>query len=196
MIPFVEFKKLTMNLSGRDWWYEHQAKYPNSSDLDDLSEPFREYVIKFVAALRSAKARVTIRSTRRNEIRAYLMHYSWDITNRSIPPQEVPKMPGVDIEWYHGDKDASLKGAREMFNLFNLAHRPSLRSNHIKGLAIDMNITWTGDLILGPLPNGGFEGISEGPKNGASNKRLHEIGREFGVIKLAKDPPHWSSNGR
>src|SRR5260221_490694 len=124
------------------------------------------------------------------------MYYSWTIANEEDDPTDVPKKDGVDIVWDHGNKDASIKAAREMAGLFHLAHKPSLKSNHIRGLAVDMDISWKGDLFLGPLPNGKFEGILEGPRNGADNRQLHDMGELFGVIKLISDAPHWSYNGR
>jgi hypothetical protein len=184
------------NLSGRAWWNANQARYPNSRDVNDLHADFRADVARFISVLRNAGARVRIRSTRRNAIRAYLMHYCWRIANRSIDPADVPARVGVDIQWDHGNDRLSRQAAREMVNLFGLVARPSLTSNHIRGRAIDMNIRWRGDLFLGPLPNGGFQGIIGGPRNGVRNRELHEIGELFGVRKLLGDPPHWSYNGR
>jgi hypothetical protein len=33
------------------------------------------------------------------------------------------------------------------------------------------------------------------PNNGADNDDLHKLGADYGVIKLATDPPHWSTDG-
>lgn len=146
--------------------------------------------------MREASATVNIRSTRRNAIRAYLIHYCRRIANRDIEPVDVPKREGVDIQWNHGNVRLSRQAARKMVNLFGLACRPSLNSNHIRGKAIDMNIRWRKDLFLGPLPNGVFWGIVGGPRNGVHNRELHEVGESLGVLKLLGDPPHWSYNGR
>jgi hypothetical protein len=184
------------NVSGKNWWHANQGKYPNSRDIDDLHPDFKDNVVRFVNVLKDGGANVTISSTRRNDIRAYLMHYSWLIANEDIDVKDVPSKAGVDITWDHGNEEASKSAAKEMVDLFNLAYRPSKTSNHIKGLAVDMSISWKGDLFLGPLQNGGFKGVLNGPKNGVKNRELHEIGEQFGVKKLLKDAPHWSFNGR
>lgn len=183
-------------LSGKDWWKANQARYPNSRDVNDLAPEFRDDVVRFIRLLRQGGASVAVRSTRRNAIRAYLMHYSWRISHDELPATDVPGHAGVDIEWDHGNEEASRAAAGEMARLFNLAYKPSLTSNHIRGTAVDMTITWNGDLALGPLPDGAYRTISDGPRDGAGNRELHEIGALYGVRKLVKDAPHWSSNGR
>lgn len=184
------------SLSGKDWWHANQARFPNSRDLDDLNPTFRDGVVRFIRLLREGGAAVVVSSTRRNAARAYLMHYSWCIWREELPAADVPPHKAVDIIWDHGNEEASRKAAREMVSLFNIAFKPSLTSNHIRGLAVDMRISWKGDLFLGPLPDGSFCGVAAGPRNGAKNHDLHGIGEMFGVKKLLKDPPHWSSNGR
>ena len=184
------------NLSGTDWWRKNQAVYPNSKDMSDLAPGFQANVIRFMRLLTDGGARVSVTSTRRNAVRAYLMHYSWCIAHEEIAAAEVPSMAGVDITWDHGNAQASLVAAREMGNLFNLAYRPSLTSNHIRGLAVDLGIRWSGELFLGPLPDGSFRGIVDGRRTGADNRDLHAIGELYDVHKLLKDPPHWSHNGR
>jgi len=181
-------------LSGRAWWVANQNRYPNSRDINDLHADFRANVADFIGILRNAGAQVNIRSTRRNANRAYLMHYCWRIANGDIAPADVPAKTGVDIQWDHADDKVSRQAASEMVSLFGLVVRPSVTSNHISGLAIDMKITWKGDLHLGPLRNRSC--IIGGPRDGARNRELHEVGESFGVRKLLKDPPHWSHNGR
>ncbi|MEK7399884.1 MAG: hypothetical protein AAB116_23320 [Candidatus Poribacteria bacterium] len=182
------------NLSGRKWWLANQGRYPNSRNIDDLEPDFKKNVVEFIAVLKNGGAKISVASTRRNAIRAYLMHYSWRIANENFDPENVPSMKGVNIVWDHGDEKSSRIAAREMVDLFGIAFRPSLTSNHIKGSAIDMDIKWTGTLFLGPLRCGISE-IDE-PRNGATNRELHKVGEQFGVGKLLKDPPHWSFNGR
>jgi hypothetical protein len=184
------------NLSGKSWWRLNQGKYVNSRDVADLDPDFQEGVVQFIRLLRDAGANVAVSSTLRSPIRAYLMHYSWRIDRGDIDPADVPPKDGVSIEWDHGNEEASRQAAREMVQLFNLAYKPSLTSNHIKGKAIDMTITWTGDLSLGPLPDGSYRQIDDGPRNGALNRDLHEVGALYGVRKMLSDPPHWSYNGR
>ena len=183
------------NLSGERWWRANQRRYPNSSNIDKLEGDFRGNVQKFVKSLRNGKANVSVASTLRNKIRAHLMHYSWRIANGDILPSEVPQISGLNIQWNHGDLKASRDAARRMKELFNLAYKPSLTSNHIKGKAVDMNITWKGRLILDVPGKDKLEVIASGPRNGHQNRQLHRVGRKFGVIKLLKDKPHWSYNG-
>ena len=184
------------NRSGTSWWRANQRRYPNSRNIDDLEADFRKKVKTFVDALKEGGATVNISSTKRNRIRAHLMHYSWKVSRNMIAPDKVPKMEGLDIEWDHGDLKKSRKGASEMVNLFNMAHIASLKSNHIEGKAIDMTITWRGNLTIQVPGRENPVVISTGMRNGNKNRELHKLGREFGVYKLVKDPPHWSYNGR
>ncbi len=182
-------------LSGKAWWHANQSKYPNSRDVDDLEPGFRSRVEDFIGALRYAGASVNVNSTRRNAVRAHLMHYCWEVAYREIEPGEVPSRAGLDIEWDHGDLERSREAAMEMVKLFHLAFKASLTSNHIKGKAIDMDISWKEALVLTrPAPL--LAKIDTRPRSG-QNRKLHEIGAAvFGVKKLRSDPPHWSSNGR
>lgn len=185
----------TSNLSGKDWWQSNQRNYPNSRETDDLEPGFRSRVEDFIGSLRYAGATVVVNSTRRNEIRAHLMHYSWKVAYDRLDPKDVPKHGGLDIEWDHGDLQKSREAAKEMVKLFNMAHIASLTSNHIRGKAIDMNVSWKDTLVMTrPAPL--LTRIESRPRTG-QNRELHEIGATvFGVRKLVSDPPHWSYNGR
>ena len=185
----------TSNLSGKDWWHANQASYPNSQEIDDLEPGFRSKVENFVDSLKHAGANVVVKSTLRNPSRAYLMHYCWKIAYGEVDPEDVPKRGGVDIEWDHGDLEKSRKGAEEMVNLFGMAHIAALNSNHIRGKAIDMNISWKNTLVMTrPAPL--LTRIESRPRTG-QNRELHEIGATvFGVRKLVSDPPHWSYDGK
>lgn len=177
--------------SGSAW----VARFPTSRSIDDLEQPFRTKVESFVGALAAAGASVHIFATRRPPERAYLMRYAWDVSRARIAPADVPAMPGVDIEWDHGDDAASRAAAAEMVEAFWLAHRPSLSSRHIEGLAIDMHVTWTGTLSIVDA-KGRTRKIGSTPRNGAENRALHAVGASYGVRKLVSDAPHWSSDGR
>jgi hypothetical protein len=107
------------NLSGKDWWHANQASYPNSREVDDLEPGFRSRVQDFIASLRHAGAAVVVNSTRRNAIRAHLMHYSWRIAYGDVEPKDVPKRGGLNIEWDHGDLEKSREAAKEMVNLLS-----------------------------------------------------------------------------
>lgn len=185
----------TSNLSGKAWWRANQSKYPNSQEIDDLESGFRSNVEDFIGSLRQAGASLVVNSTRRNPIRAHLMHYCWKIAYGELDPEDVPKRGGLDIEWDHGDLEKSRSAAEEMVKLFGMAHIAALSSNHIRGKAIDMNISWKDTLVM-TRPTPLLTRIESRPRTG-QNRELHEIGDTvFGVRKLVTDPPHWSYNGR
>ncbi len=182
------------NLSGKDW----VSKFPTSKEIGALSSPFSGNVKKFVDALHAAKAKVEVSATLRPPARAYLMHYAFKVA-QGLDPAKVPPMPGVDIDWVHKDASgnadlkASTQAAAEMVSAYDIAYEPALKSHHSEGKAIDMNISWSGDLAIKDA-KGNMVTIKSSPRNGG-NKELHAIGAGYGVIKLVSDPPHWSSDG-
>jgi hypothetical protein len=119
------------SLSGAAWWHANQARYSNSSRVDDLEDGFRKKVEAFLAALKVAGSEVRISTTRRSADRAYLMHSSCQIAHRLVKPLEVPQRQGVDIRWDHGDLKKSKEAAAEMVRLFGMKHDASLTSRHI-----------------------------------------------------------------
>jgi hypothetical protein len=181
------------SLSSAAWWHANQARYPNSSALSDLASPFKARAATFIDSLKAAGAKVTVSATRRNRIRAHLMHYSWRIARGEVAPAAVPALPGLAIRWDHGDLAQSKKGAREMSDLFGITFQPSLTSLHIEGRAIDMTIGWTDTIEV--KDKTGKKRPLAAPRTGAANTGLHAIGATYGVIKLLSDPPHWSDNG-
>src|SRR5688500_2682800 len=138
----------TADLSGKAWWRANQARYPNSRDINDLSPRFRSRVEDFIGSLKDAGATVKVNSTRRNATRAHLMHYSWKVAHGDIDPKDVPSHSGLVIEGDNGTLEKWRAAAMDMVHLFGMAHIASLRSNHIRGDAIDMNISWKGTLEL------------------------------------------------
>ena len=80
-----------------------------------------------------------------------------------------------------------------MAELYKIDHEPSLTSSHIPGHAIDMTIKWSMPITI--VDGHGCEVRIAGPGNGASSAALHKVGASFGVMKLLKDPQHWSING-
>lgn len=183
------------NLSGAAWWHANQARWPNESSVDALSEPFRGNLRQFLLALSRAKASVRINATTRSMTRAKLMRYSWDIAKGITLPSQTPAIEDVDIQWDHGHDAASKKAAQEMVGLFAIKKQPSLTSNHLKGEAVDMTITWVGKLEI-VRADGKTATISTSPTNG-NNVELHKIGAGYGVKHLLPDdPPHWSTTGR
>lgn len=180
-------------LSGAAWWHANQARYANSDKVADLVPEFAAKVQRFIDAMRAGGAQVRVSSTRRNKIRAYLMHFSWRIANGDVAASAVPAEPGCEIVWDHGNDQASRQAAREMRDLFNIAYRPSLNSRHIEGKAIDMTINWTGELRMRD-GQGQLVDVPP-PRSGDINARLHQVGASYGVIKLVSDKPHWSTDG-
>jgi Putative peptidoglycan binding domain len=188
--PAADPKKL----SGAAWWRANEGRYPNSDKVSDLASSFQSNVKTFIAALKAAGASVDVSSTLRNPDRAWLMHYTWQVSRGNVKPDRVPANDKVEIIWDHGDDKTSQAAAKAMADLFKLRFKPSLTSRHIEGKAIDMDISWKGTLEIA-----GKDGkkVSIGsPNNGADNDDLHKLGADYGVIKLASDPPHWSTDGR
>jgi hypothetical protein len=180
-------------LSGADWWNANQARYPNSAALPDLIQPFQANAAAFLKALKDAGATVAVSATRRNATRAHLMHYSWCVAKGSVAPNKVPALPGLKIQWDHGDLAKSKAGAQAMSDLFQIAFEPSLTSRHIEGRAIDMTIAWPGTITV--KDKAGKPHDLAAPRSG-DNPDLQTLGAGYGVIKLLSDPPHWSDDGR
>ena len=174
--------------SGVQWC----SRFPGSRSADDLTEPFRSSAKAFLAALAAAtpRAGVTIAATLRPPQRAYLMHWAWAIAH-GTDPQDVPAMQGVDIIWDH---PGAVAAAQAMVAGYGMVFTAALNSDHTRGEAIDMDITWSGSLALHDQ-NGGAHTISTGPRNNG-NAELQAVAVTFGVFKLATDPPHWSIDGK
>jgi hypothetical protein len=181
-------------LSGARWWHANQDRYPNSAALADLASPFRERAEAFISALRSAGASVVVSATRRDPIRAHLMHYAWRVARGEVAPRDVPALAGLAIRWDHGDLARSRQAAQEMADLFGIAFEPSLTSLHIAGRAIDMTISWSGTIRL--RDKAGKLRALGAPRSGDANPDLHAVGASYGLVKLLSDPPHWSDTGR
>lgn len=147
-------------------------QFPESTSVSDLIEPFRGSVLEFVSALEAQGARVTVASTYRPVERAYLMHYC-GLVAHEMPPEEVPPMAGVDIQWDLGSPMATRTAAADMVRGYGIVYAAALVSRHTQRRAIDMAIT-------------GFH---------LQGLQLWDMGRSFGVIKLVSDAPHWSDDG-
>ena len=183
-------------LSGPQW----VARFPGSRNTADLLPAFQLAVNRSIAALRTAGANVIISATYRPPERAFLMHYSFRIAREGFDPNNVPQQAGIEICWIHRDNDGnpnlgdSVAAAEQMVQAYNIAHRPALASRHTQRRAIDMTITWAGDLAITD-GNGNLVNITSLPRNGANNADLHAVGGSYGVIKLVGDAPHWSDDG-
>ena len=186
--------------SGKYWvtWANQHAT--NSTSADDLAEPFKTNVKAFIQALECAGVTVSITSTRRDAKRAYLFHWAWKIALGKATPSDARALAGVDIEWDHGDATQSKAGAKEMVDGFGLAVppkstvAPSLTSNHIAGKAIDMNITWSGEIKV--KKKDGAEVAVTYLANPNANSKLHMVGESYAVRKHKTDAPHWSVDGK
>jgi hypothetical protein len=168
------------------------SRFPTSKSLDDLAEPFKSSVKTFLAALNTASPAptVAINATLRPPERAYLMHCAWHNAREGADPAAMPAMAGVDILWQH---PSAVAAAAAMVNGYGMEFDAALTGNHMKGLAVDMDITWSGTLNL-RAANGAVRAIATEPRSNA-NLELQAVARTYGVEKLASDPPHWSVDG-
>lgn len=188
-------------LSGAQW----VGRFPTSASTDDLEQPFRSNAEAFINAMRVAGATVLVSATLRPPERAYLMHWCWKISKQNANPQQVPASSGVSIEWAHNDasgaysETASRAAATAMVNGYgmqNLQIAPALNSKHIQGVAIDMSISWSGNLTINNA-SGTAVTITSSPRTGM-NTDLAAVGATYGVIKFVggdSDKPHWSDDG-
>jgi hypothetical protein len=181
----------TKQLSGPEW----VGLFPASTSIDDLSPGFRGDVKAFLNAIRIAGGIVHIMGTRYSQERAYLMHWAWEIANGKITAEEVDEkypMPGVNIQWDHGDDQSSIEAAKEMNDLYANQYPPALHSKHVSGNAIDMTIS-------------GLLGKQVKKRNGAEvlitantttdPTELAPVGASYGVYHTSKNPVYWSSDG-
>lgn len=178
------------------------ARFPGSVSIDDLESDFRASVAAFTAALRAAGAVLSIGATYRPPERAYLMHFCCQIagyrdrkgTYHQISPTDAPAMPGVEIDWTcGGNVERARSAAMAMKQGYLIAYPAALHSRHTERLAIDMSISWYNNLAIRGS-SGAITVIASDPKSG-TNTELALVGKTYGVIKLATDPPHWSSDG-
>lgn len=191
--------------SGRHW----VSRFPTSTSVADLMEPFRTGVSYFLTALAGAwdstgnAPSVHVSGTFRPPERAYLMRGAYQIAHRLVAPFAVLPMPGVDINWTHGGDDAAaIAAAEDMVAGYGIAFAPSgTISRHCErgpggapaSRAIDMTILWKGTLNIRNA-TGTLLAIGSAPHDG-TNPDLAKIGASYGVIKLPTDRPHWSADG-
>jgi hypothetical protein len=189
-------------LSGAYWveWIKRNA--PTSAEIKDLEMRFGNKVVEFNKALEAGGAIVKVSHTYRSDQAAHLWHWAWKIANKKIHPKgakpyALPGRPVPEIEWDHGNLNASVKAAEDMLKGFKLTKSsrfaPSLETQHRYGLAIDMDIIWSGTIKV-RKKDGTVVDLTSGPVN--SNKALHEVGASYGVKKLLDDAPHWSESGK
>ena len=175
--------------SGAQWC----TRFPTSAFIDDLVDPFRTAVHRFVDALRAGGATVTISATYRPPERAYLMHWCCMIADTGQDPATVPPMAGVDIDWTHGgDIEDARDAAMDMKMAYRIRFPAALHSRHTQRLAIDMAIAVPAGSVI--LDATGARHNIDTPATGP-DPRIVAIGVTYSVIKLRTDPPHWSSDG-
>ncbi len=205
-------------LSGASW----TQQFPGSNSLNDLQEPFRTSAKQFITALTNAHTKPTITATLRPALRAWLMHYSYDIVSKNakyhIDPRKVSANPNISICWIHTNPDgsynqqASVAAALAMVNAYGISPfkkskplltPPSLTSNHISGWAMDMVVSWTGTLTIKDA-SGKVVNIRSGPRTDM-NTQLWSVAASYGVYHFgtnksnaapSKDALHWSINGK
>jgi hypothetical protein len=180
--------------SGLNW----VNKFPTSTSLDDLKEPFKTSAKEFVAALKSAGISVKVNATYRPTERSYLMFYSAEISRGKLDATKVPSWPGVSIDWAHlnslgvSDKKSAKAAATAMAQAFAIGGNPvgmPGKSNHNKKLAMDISLSgYVNKKIVNPDgENVTLECWGD----------LVSVAEDFGVKWFgSKDKPHWSFNGR
>jgi hypothetical protein len=190
------------------------SKFPTSIRTADLVDPFRSNVERFIQALKTAGANVSISATYRPSQRAYLMHFACIIagyrdaqTGKRVQmlPEAVQDITtqwlkydwatdnvaeAIGIDWTcNGMRDRARFEAAEMCSAYGIVYPPALVSRHTQRSAIDMKITWDKTIDI----RGGDGNIYV--IQPADNPRLWLAGKSFGVIKLPSDAPHWSDDG-
>ena len=179
----------TATLSGAAW----VAKFPASTSLDTLNDPFKTNTKDFVAAVKAGGAAVRISTTYRPDERAFLMHWSYKVAKGTVAASAVPAKAGIDINWVHPTEAASKAAAQAMIDGYDIVYAPAYPSNHSGKTAVDMYITWSGEITV--KNKDGTDAKLKAPGDN-SNTALHAVGATYGVMKLVSDPPHWSANGR
>lgn len=183
-------------LSGSQWC----GRYPRSRSIVTLKPEFQLAVSSFLFALEQAGASCEIANTFRPLEACYLMNHAWKIWKGQENPSSVPPMDGVGINWQHKTRDESIAAAYQMcvgYKILSLEDAPALESNHTKGLAIDVSISWTGPLTVKD-GNNKIVKIETAPRNNM-NQELWKLGASYGVKRYyrpEKDKPHWSVDGR
>ncbi|OLL28256.1 hypothetical protein BTH42_28585 [Burkholderia sp. SRS-W-2-2016] len=183
--------------SGQVWC----SRFLQSTNLDDLVEPFKTNAKQFIGALRNAGVSVRISTTYRPIERSYLMYHASQIARGLEHADRVPVWTGerrINIDWAHRDNNGlpdlvrARNAAQEMVDGYQIGSNPVApprNSNHNRKLAVDMRISnFFGKNVLDA------HGDSVEVNTFADLKR---VGSTYSVFhKLDDDPPHWSITGR
>ena len=180
--------------SGADWRARATANgWTNSIDFADLDPSFGPKAEKFVTALRSSGANVSIGAGLRHPLRARIMHYAWKVGKLGADPGTANagcRSHGINIEWDHGNAEATKAAALALCEAFTLKCQPSLTSNHMGGKAIDITIENLPDVVV-------LDGVEHAVgTEGSTPARVAPIGATIGVIWAGDwDDVHWSLTG-
>jgi hypothetical protein len=184
--------------SGANWVrIADQNGWSNTTAFSALDASWGPRAEAFVTELRSAGAQVRVTAGLRHPNRAFLMHYAWGVAHGQYTPAQANaacRGRGIDIEWDHGDQAASRAAAQALVNAFGLVRQASITSNHIRGLAMDIEIS---GLPASINMNGKTYSTQRGASGSAAAASVAPIGRDMGVLWFgAGDYVHWSQNGR
>lgn len=159
--------EISTELSGAQW----VGRFIGSRSENDLIEPFKANLGRFIEAMRNAGMTVKVNATYRPDKRAFLMHFSGKVASGAIAPKDVPTYAAhkvntyiapqdrgeyaanFDIEWDHGDLEKSKQAARAMQAGYSTVFPPAYPSKHTARLAVDMWITWVGTPVEKPTPH-------------------------------------------
>jgi hypothetical protein len=183
--------------SGAEWLeIANTCGWTNSTDFSALDPSWGPRAQAFVEGLRAAGAQVHVTAGLRHPNRAFLMHYAWGVAQGQYTPSqanEACRGCGINIEWDHGATEATRAAAQALVDAFGLVHQASIKSNHISGLAIDMEIS---DLPASITMNGQTYATQCGASGEAAARSVAPIGRTMGVIWFGPgDVVHWSHDG-
>ena len=186
----------TKELSGKIWI----SRFKGSKEISDLEPTFRFNIENFINALDAARITKDIISTYRPLERSYLMHWCCEIKNGK-DAKTIPNMSEVNIEWWHGDQTSSVDAAQEMFDGFEIDPKnvncPAEHSKHNTREAIDMKLTWNGDITI-KNASGQDVKITTVPRDN-TNLDLIKIAKTYSVyhyVPITDDKKHWSSDGK
>jgi uncharacterized protein YraI len=183
--------------SGAEWLeIANTCGWTNSTEFSALDPSWGPHAQAFVECLRAAGAQVHVAAGLRHPNRAFLMHYAWGVAQGQYTPaqaNEACRGCGINIEWDHGTTAATRTAAQALVDAFGLVHQASLKSNHIRGLAIDVEIS---DLPASITVNGQTYTTERGASGEAAARSVAPIGRAMGVIWFGPgDVVHWSHDG-
>ena len=204
-------------LSGKQWKAIADTNWADSSSTDDLDAGFKGSLDKFFEVLTAANITTGEYTTLRPKERAYLLHYSVEVSKGTTAAKDVPAQAGVDIIWDHGTDEKSKAAAKEMVDEFGIVGPAALVSNHIAGNAIDMKFDFTkatkdkdGNVTLTYKKDGkdvsrtlkiddeAVMGVKAKGKSISSiaGRELSKAGEDFGVKRhIDNDIVHWSTTG-